>query len=80
LTCQSKIYEKKEYEEKIKDKELSDSQRQKFLTKYGKVWICEFCAHHNNIDKKFNPPALENPCYMLKKSNKKKKENTDMEI
>ena len=73
MTSQGTIMVKKDYE-KLKDPSMPDEKKQKFLTDYDKVWICEFCRVHNSIKKNYNPPKPENPCFLLKKALKKKVE------
>ena len=56
------------------DKNLSDAEQQKFLSDFEKVWVCEFCLHHNSIPENYRPPKEENPCTILKKADKKSME------
>lgn len=69
LTAQNKIHTVEEYAAKRNDPTLTDAVRQKYFDGAIRVWICEFCLSHNKIPKNFNAPAVDNPCYLIRKGN-----------
>lgn len=72
LTAQNKIHTVEEYAAKRNDPTLTDAVRQKYFDGAIRVWICEFCLSHNKIPKNFNAPAVDNPCYLIRKGNAQK--------
>ena len=59
---------------------MSDEKKQKFIANLkatNTVWICEFCLTHNAIPKSYNPPAEENPCFLIQKIKPNKKNKTE---
>lgn len=66
---------KAEDSKKRLEKVASDEVKQKYLQTNENVWVCEFCCHHNEVNRAFSIEKEQNPCFLVEESKKRAARN-----